>query len=249
MRLALFSDVHGNPIALDAVLADIEQRGGADGYWVLGDLVAIGYDPASVLSRLTSLPNVRFVQGNTDRYVVTGQRPYPSFADAQSDPRLLARLVEVAHSFAWTHGFISATGWFDWLAALPAELQKLLPDGTRMLGVHVAPGKDDGTGIHPALSDDDLRRLLEAASADLVCVGHTHRPLDRTVNGVRAINVGSVSNPLVDDRRASYVILDATESGYTIEHRRVAYDYAAVIEAVTRLRHPAGEYIIRHFAA
>jgi predicted phosphodiesterase len=90
---------------------------------------------------------------------------------------------------------------------------------------------------------------LEAASADLVCVGHTHRPLDRTVNGVRAINVGSVSNPLVDDRRASYVILDATESGYTIEHRRVAYDYAAVIEAVTRSHHPAGEYIIRHFVA
>ena len=48
MRLALLSDVHGNPIALDAVLKDIAAQGGADRYWVLGDLVAIGYDPANL---------------------------------------------------------------------------------------------------------------------------------------------------------------------------------------------------------
>lgn len=41
MRIALFSDIHGNTVALDAVLADIAQRGGADACWVLGDLVAL----------------------------------------------------------------------------------------------------------------------------------------------------------------------------------------------------------------
>jgi len=45
MRLAMFSDIHGNPIAFNAVLEDIAARGGVDGYCVLGDLVAIGYDP------------------------------------------------------------------------------------------------------------------------------------------------------------------------------------------------------------
>ncbi len=84
MRLALLSDVHGNPIALDAVLGDIDARGGADGYWVLGDLVAQGYDPAGVLRRLTALPNARFVRGNTDRYTLTGERARPSVAKAQS---------------------------------------------------------------------------------------------------------------------------------------------------------------------
>ena len=62
MRLALLSDLHGNPIALDAVLADIEANGGVDGHLVLGDLVAIGHDPAGVLERLFKLPGVRFVQ-------------------------------------------------------------------------------------------------------------------------------------------------------------------------------------------
>lgn len=39
MRLAILADIHGNPIALDAVLGDIEERGGVDGYWALGVVV------------------------------------------------------------------------------------------------------------------------------------------------------------------------------------------------------------------
>src|SRR3712207_448878 len=134
MRLALLSDVHGNPIALDAVLADIQDCGGVDGYWILGDLAAIGYDPVTVLERLARLPNVRIVQGNTDRYVVTGERPPPTAADVQANRQLLPTLIEVAQSFAWTQGYVTAAGWLDWLAALPLEQRVTLPDGTRLLG-------------------------------------------------------------------------------------------------------------------
>jgi predicted phosphodiesterase len=191
VRLALLSDLHGNPIALDAVLADIEaDGGGVDGYLVLGDLVAIGYDPAGVLQRLVGLPGARFVQGNTDRYVVSGQRPYPTFAHVAADTTLIPRLVEVAHSFAWTQGVLTSAGWLDWLAALPLEQRLDLPDGTRVLATHVAPGQDDGAGIHPALSDAELSALVGGASADMVCAGHTHWPLDRTVDGIRSYQCG-----------------------------------------------------------
>ena len=75
MRLAVFSDVHGNLVALEAVLADIEAQGGVDGYWGLGDLAALGPEPVAVLERLAQLPNACFTRRNTERYVVTGQRP------------------------------------------------------------------------------------------------------------------------------------------------------------------------------
>ena len=208
----MFSDIHGNPIAFNAVLEDIAARGGVDGYCVLGDLVAIGYDPPGVLERLAALPNSHFVQGNTDRYVVTGQRPYPSLADIEADLRLLPRLVEVAHSFAWTQGYVSATGWFDWLARLPLEVRLELPGGLRILCVHVAPGQEDGAGLHPMLSDAELSEHVRQVSADLIVAGHTHRPIDRSVDGIRVLNVGSVSNPHAADRRACYAILEATET-------------------------------------
>ena len=61
-RIALLADIHGNSLALDAVLAHIQAQGGVDDYWVLGDLCAIGYDPVGVLERLSALPNAIFIR-------------------------------------------------------------------------------------------------------------------------------------------------------------------------------------------
>jgi predicted phosphodiesterase len=246
MRLAIFSDTHGNPIALDAVLADIQAQGGVDGYWVLGDLVAIGYDPVGVLERLTALPNVTFVQGNTDRYVTEGDRPYPSIPDATANNELIPRLVEVSNTFAWTQGYVTSAGWFEWLARLPFSARLTLPDGTRMLGVHVAPDRNDGEGIHPKVTDETLQIMLADCDADLVVVGHMHWPLDRTFGNIRLVNDGCVSNPWAPDLRASYVLLTATESGYQVELRRVSYSHDDVIAAIKRSHHPAAEYIVSH---
>jgi predicted phosphodiesterase len=246
MRLAILSDVHGNPIALDAVLRDIKEQGGVDQYWGLGDFAAIGYDPVTPIERLSALPNASFVRGNTDRYVATGDRPGPTVEQARANPELVAALAEKSASFAWTLGYVTGAGSFDWLASLPLEQRLVLPDGTRVLGVHAAPGTDDGDGINPRLSDAELLRLLDPAEADLIFVAHTHVPLDRTVGGRRVINLGSVSNPMTGDPRASYVILEADRSGHQVTRRRVAYDYAAAIAAVEQSRHPAGSYIIRH---
>ncbi len=249
MKVAIFSDIHGNTVALDAVLEHIRRRGGVDAYWILGDLVAIGAEPVGVLERVANLPNSVFVQGNTERYILTGERPYPALDDARAEPRLLPRLVEVAHSFAWTQGAVTTAGWYDWLAALPFEHRLTLPDATRVLLTHVAPGVNDGPGIHPAHSDETLRQMIAHSGADLVMVGHTHWPLDRHVDGVRVINDGSVSNPWSTDPRASYVVVNAHDGAYEVEFHRVEYDHAAAIDAVHRSHHPSGRFIIDWLSA
>ena len=81
-RIAILADIHGNSIALDAVLADLDARGVVDEYWVLGDLAAIGPDPIGTLDRLAALPGARFVRGNTDRYLLTGERPRPRISSS-----------------------------------------------------------------------------------------------------------------------------------------------------------------------
>ena len=63
------------------------------------------------------------------------------------------------------------------------------------------------------------------------------------MGAVRAVNLGSVSNPITDDLRASYVIASADRHGHTVEHRRVAYDHGAFLRAVAASGHPAAEYI------
>ena len=246
MRIALISDIHGNALALDAVLQDIARRGGVDATWFIGDYCALGPDPVAVLERITALPDAVFVRGNTDDYTVTDHRPPPTPEQALTEPELLPKLLEVASSFAWTCGGITAHGWFDWLADLPIEQRMTLPDGTRVLLVHAEPGRFGGPGISLHTTDEDLAARLAGCEADLVVVGHIHWPQDRVAGGVRLVNPGSVSNAPAADLRASYAVIEADESGHQITFHRVEYDLEAAIAAVRAVHHPVSDFLI-HF--
>jgi putative phosphoesterase len=246
MRAAIFSDIHGNSLALEALLQDIEAIGGVDEYWILGDLVAIGFDPIGVLERLSSLGDTRFVRGNTDGYIVTGERPGPSLEQVQAEPSLLSQFISIEKNFTWTLGAVAATGWLRWLEKLPIDDRLTLPDGTRVLLVHASPGEDDGPGFHPEQDEAEISALLSGANADLVLVGHTHVELDITIDGTRVMNPNSISNPFPPDLRASYLLLEADEAGHQLERRHVTYDRDAVIEAVEEVKHPAASMIMQH---
>ncbi len=244
MKIAVLSDIHGNPIALDAVLAHIQSSGDVDAYWFVGDYCAIGYDPVGVLKRISGLENAIFIRGNTDRFIVTNELPIPTQDDVRQNTDLLPILVEVARSFSWTQGRIMQGGWRDWLAALPLDKHLTLPDGTRVLLVHAAPGEDDGAGIAIYHTNDDLARIVQGCEVDLIIVGHTHIPLDKIIGGVRVVNPGSISNPLTPDLRASYVTINADQTGYDLTFHRVDYDREAAVSAIKRSHHPAPDYLV-----
>lgn len=168
----------------------------------------------------------------------------PSLDDVQKSTEKLHQMLLIARSFAWTQGAITQTGWLDWLADLALEQRLMLPDGTRMLAVHASPGCDGGPGISTDLSEAELKALVVDCKADLVFVGHTHRSLDCSVGAVHVINIGSVSNPVGEDPRASYAVLETDESGHHIERRQVEYDHREVIRAIERVRHPSASYLI-----
>jgi predicted phosphodiesterase len=244
MRIALISDIHGNAVALDAVLADaLDQR--VETYWFLGDYTAIGPEPGVVLDRLADLDHASFTRGNTDRYVVTGETPPPALSAVQADPALVPLYAAIAASFAWTRGFLTAQGRLAWIAALPLELRLTCADGTRVLGVHASPGNDDGEGLHPGLSDHQIDQIVSTSAADLICVGHTHEPMVRQIGQKVIVNLGSVSNPKAPDLNATYVVLDSSGAGTSILHRSVDYDRNAFAETVRRSGHPVADYILR----
>ncbi len=242
MRFGLISDVHGNRHALEAVTADAAQLG-VDRWWVLGDLVAIGPEPVATVELIANLPQVEVISGNTERYVLTDDRPPPTPTDVVANPDLFGLYGTIQRSFAWTGGALAAHGWLGWLRELPLDLRTTLPDGTVAMGVHASPGRDDGEGITPHRDEEDLRNDLEGTDADIVFAGHSHQPTDRVVAGLRAVNLGSLSNPITDDLRASYVVLHADRHGHEIEHRRVAYDREGFLRAVETSGHPASDYI------
>jgi len=235
-RLAVLSDIHGNLPALEAVLADVQVQGTPDATWVLGDLVAFCPWPAETLARLRALPNVAFLQGNTDRYVVTGQRPVALVHSPEDWAHMPALLAGRDANFRWAVERLSYAD-YQFLHDLPPRLEMEIPGYGRIVAVHATPA-DDETNIRPDTPDDVVRPHLTSLDARLLLYGHTHRPVDRLVDSIRLVNAGSVGLPLDGDPRPAYGLLDFEGSRCSVTIRRVTYDREAVIAELERVDHP-----------
>jgi putative phosphoesterase len=242
MRIAVLADVHGNLPALEAVLSHLEKQGGCDQTWVLGDLAVFGPYPRQVLERLADVPNKGFVQGNTDRYLATGRRPpLPPIQDESQWSRMISLLEERDANFRWTIGQLDYK-WYSFLSELPFEQRLDVPDYGAVVGVHGSPVSDE-VGIWAETTDSDLREMLSGAGCRLLVCGHTHRPLDRSLDQARVINVGSVGLPLDGDRRAAYGTLDLEGGECEVALHRVEYDVDGVIDKLTEMGHPAIDWV------
>jgi len=244
VRVAVFSDVHGNDLALPAVLRAAAAEG-AEAFWCLGDLAAYGPRPVEVVARLRAVQQLLCVRGNTDRYVVTGDVSgmIPPI-DRPTDAEGYRVLADARESLAWTRGCLVASGDVEWMAALPTEQRVTLPDGRRVLLVHASPGRDDGPGLALDRTDAELAAVgFTSTEADLVLVGHTHLAGERRVANCHVFNPGPVSLPRRSDERARWAMLTATPAGYTLEHREVSYDLTRVVEDLAHQRHPAAGWL------
>lgn len=243
MRLGIIADIHGNDVALRAVLNDAAHLA-VDRWWVLGDLVLFGPRPAEVLELLQGLPGISMLRGNTDRYVLTGEQPAPhaTAADAAGSIDLVERFAAMAAGIGWTRGVLDQANLLASLTGLPAQLRLQVPSGVTVLGVHASPGADDGPGIEPGIADEELRTLLGGYGADVVIGGHTHFVTDRLVDGIRALNPGSAGMPR-NWGAASWLLLEDDGDALAVTHRSVPFDVDAVVSDLRQRRHPNAEFV------
>ena len=217
MRVAIFSDIHGNLPALEAVLADIAAQQ-PDLVYCLGDLVGYGASPNEVTERIRA-EAIPTVMGNYDDGVGFGRDECGCAYRDPVDRELGDR------SLAWTKSHTSAEN-KAFLRTLHKEI-RFEADGRRVLLVHGSPRK-----LNEYLFEDrplsSFQRLAASSNADVIVFGHTHKPYAKTVDGVLFTNDGSVGKPKDLDWRACYVIL---ENG-AVSFRRVEYDVQAAAAAI-----------------
>jgi diadenosine tetraphosphatase ApaH/serine/threonine PP2A family protein phosphatase len=230
MRFAAIADVHGNYLALEAVLADI-RRQGIDAIVNLGDMASGALDARRTMDLLTSLDAVH-VLGNHDRYLI--DRPLEKMGSWDRPAR--AQLDE-------TH--------LDWLRRVPPSI--VFRD--QVFLCHATPASDEVYWLETVLPDGTVAmaslEAIEAAaqgiSQRLILCAHSH--IARAVqlsDGRLIINPGSVGCPGYRDKHpyphvveagtpdARYAILDLAEGRWQATFRHVPYDHDAMAALARR---------------
>jgi predicted phosphodiesterase len=240
VRFAVIADVHGNRLALEAVLEDIARRGIREivnaGDHLFGPLDPIG--TADLLMRL-DFPSVA---GNQDRELLEAQ-PAPAGSTLEQNRQALSPRHR------------------DWLLAMPWCLE--LPGGVLMF--HGTPTHDDvylletvhENGVVSLATPEEIAARLGVVPQRLLLCGHTHIPRAVAHAGQLIVNPGSVGlQAYADDQpvphvmetgspHASYAILEMREDGWRSEHVAVPYDTESAAQTAERNGRPDWAWRLR----
>lgn len=241
MRIAIISDVHGNILALEAVLADIARQG-ADRIVDLGDRVSGPLWPKETFDRLKAL-DISGVRGNHDRIVGESPRAELGPSDAVAwDALDVADRAE--------------------LAALPFSAE-FAPG---LHAFHATPQHDDRytlDDIHDGrLFRADMAKIarrLGGFEARIILMGHSHRPeMVRLPDGRLLLNPGSVGDPGYEDMtgqhhvseagtpHARYALLETADSAFPdVTFRAVLYDFERAARQAERYGRPEWAHALR----
>jgi predicted phosphodiesterase len=213
MKVAVLADNHANWAALQAVYEDIHSWK-PDLVLVGGDIVNRGPKPAECLGFIQEKQRQegwRVVRGNHEDYVIMMSRP---------DAPRQGPAFDVHLPVYWTYQRLGCDA--SALEAMPLQQSFSDPAGREFRLVHASMlGSRDG--IYPETSDRELIKKIGTPPA-VFCVGHTHRPLIRQLNGTLVVNVGSAGLPFDLDTRPSYARFTWKRSGWSAEIVRVDYD-------------------------
>jgi predicted phosphodiesterase len=223
MRFAAIADIHGNYLALEAVLADIRTQG-IDAIVNLGDMVSGPLDARRTMDVLKALDAVH-VLGNHDRYLI--DRPLEKMGSWERD----------------VYTQLDASD-LDWLRAVPPT--RVFRDSVFLC--HATPAGDEAYWLETALPGgnvamsplETIEKAAEGIAQSLTLCGHTH--IARAVklrDGRMVVNPGSVGLPgyranhpphVVEAGTpdARYAILELRDGSWRVTFRHVPYDHDAM---------------------
>ncbi len=226
MLLLCVSDIHGDLDALRAVMATAERRS-FHKLLIAGDIVFPGPEPLETWRRLTAAGAV-MVQGLTDRAVATLD-PDALSPSTDHERERVERMQKTQDALGELI--------LQRIRRLPTHLRVPLEDGGELLLVHGSPA-DPGEALTHDMSDEEISALIGDDPADVIVCGASHVPFERTVGGVRVVNVGSVGEAPGEGVRVAHATwIESTPRGLSVEQIAVPLEGPRA-DAAQRSSHP-----------
>jgi predicted phosphodiesterase len=233
LKIAVFSDVHGNLPALNAILEDVKRRG-IDEVYCLGDLVDFAPWPNEVIGLIEEF-QIPCLLGNHDERVAFDHSIEP--LAKHSAEETAARIIAINHTKKILTPHNKA-----FLSRLPRHLPLKFKAGQKEWSVLLVHGsiRSNDEYIYEDHPHADVSDMLHTANADVLIMGHTHVPYIRKVlrpatqpTGM-AINCGSVGRSKEATPYATYLVLNIDETLIVPEIVRLKYNLTETIEAIEK---------------
>ena len=204
MRIAIISDIHGNAVALEAVLNDLKTES-IDHIVCLGDTVSDGPQPCEVIAQLKSL-NGPVVMGNMDAWCLD---PIPGTGKSKN----ARRGNEVRF---WDVRKLSSDD-LDSMRTFQATVEIPLDATTNLLCYHGSPrSNEDAIASHTP--DEEMERMLSGCRAMVLAGGHTHTQMVRYYGDSTIVNPGSVGAPVPAGDRIRRVLRGPLRNSHDREY-------------------------------
>jgi putative phosphoesterase len=232
MKIAFISDIHGNAIALEQVLEDINKKS-VDKIIVMGDICYRGPDPKKSIDLIRSL-NTEVIKGNADEWVVRGVR----------EGEVPDKVIDMMNrEREWTVSRLTPSD-IDYLNNLPSEINFKANDISFNL-FHATP--TSLFDIVPPNADDETikTKLMSSSESQIYIYAHIHKPYIRYVNGKVIMNTGSVGLPFDGLAMSSYVTVELEEGNIKTSIERVKYDIEKVTEQYIHSEYPNSEMMLK----
>lgn len=251
MRLAIISDIHGNLFALEAAIQDLESVGELDLIWCLGDLAAWGTRPTEAVAKVRELQakygeeKFKVIGGNTDRYIIAGQRPM--IPPAKNEEGMQKRRANFAMRDDILNWALAQLSWedYEFLAkTLGRELRKRVDGYGDLIGFHAIPGDDDSIALRPDAPEEEALDALLDREGRLAIGGHTHLVMDRQLGDWRVINPGSIGLSMTDPNFAEWALISFEGSEANIDFRKVPCDFQQMIDEMETVGYPHPQWIL-----
>lgn len=233
MRYAFISDIHGNAVALDAVLNDIKRKS-IDRIVVLGDICFRGPEPKRALELVKS-NSADVIRGNADEWMVRGIR--------ENEVPLTA-FDTMKREREWGVSRLSQED-ITYLTELPASLTFIANEKTAIHVFHATPDSLFNP-VPPDGSGDLIKQQFhfESTPEQILVYAHIHQAYIRYIDGKTVINTGSVGIPFDGLTQPSYSIVEVGEKTISTSIERVSYDIEKVIEQYKESDYPNAEQMI-----
>ena len=231
MKIAVFSDIHGNYQALRAILDDINKRK-IDKVICLGDTIGIGPNSSECLDLLIK-NNVETVLGNHELYYLYGTE----IDDEMSDN-------EKKHH-SWIRSLITENQ-KQYLIKSNLSITKNV-DGKRFLFEHFAllqNGNDYPFYDLKKIKTGKIKDLYKYDIYDYIFFGHEHKACEFEVDNKKIVDVGS--SGCVKDNSTYYTMINI-EDGLEIKKVELLFNRNEFENALIKTRYPEREILSKIF--